>query len=360
MTAVRDGSDAVTGIAAVHAIAAIAGRRADHALADALQSGPGPLPAHAAWASAGRAPAAELLEPLVGLLIAGGLAGMHAQAALAQWARTEPWLVAAALRSGLVRVSADIGRRHVVETLGLVPDEGVMPVLASAAADRSESDIVRVAAIAALADRLHAPLPRSILALAGGGDRVADAVRLAKFDRASRRHDFVGGRPSNRIGSNAAAGGGVRVAQVHLGAVLDPDLLRSGVGDTGGIATLLVKLGVALAHTPGIAEVVTIGRGSVRDALDAIDEPGGAIRFAAVPLEPEADVTFGDPWPARIDAQRGLRRALRVYGRPDVIHLRMADVGTLAAATVATTLGIPTVFSLAPDPHGLIASREVS
>ena len=60
------------------------GVEADRALADVLRSGPGPLPAHAAWASAGRAPAAELLEPLVDVLIAGRLGGMHAQAALAQ------------------------------------------------------------------------------------------------------------------------------------------------------------------------------------------------------------------------------------------------------------------------------------
>ena len=90
----------MTGIAAVHALAAIPGSEADRALADVLRSGPGPLPAHAAWASADRAPAAELLEPLVDVLIAGRLGGMHAQAALANWARTEPWQVAAALRLG--------------------------------------------------------------------------------------------------------------------------------------------------------------------------------------------------------------------------------------------------------------------
>jgi len=360
MTAVRDDSDAVTGIAAVHALAAIPGSRADHALADVLRSGPGPLPAHGAWASAGRPPAAELLEPLVDVLIAGRLGGMHAQAALAQWAHTEPWLVAGALRRGLVRTNGGDGRRHVIETLGLVPDDGVLPDLASVAADRSETDAVRVAAIAALGDRLRAPMPRSISALADGDDRVADAVRLAESDRALRRLDFMGG-PSQPIGSNAAADGrGVRVAQVHLGAVLDPDLLHSGVGDTGGIATLLVRLGVALARTPGIAEVVTIGRGTVRDVLDDAPQPVGGPRFAPVALEPEAGTAFSDSWPARISAERGLQRVIRVHGRPDVIHLRMADAGTLAASNVAAMLGIPTVFSLAPDPHGLIASREAS
>jgi glycosyltransferase involved in cell wall biosynthesis len=154
--------------------------------------------------------------------------------------------------------------------------------------------------------------------------------------------------------------GGVSVAQVHLGAALDPDLLRSGMGDSGGIATLLVKLGAALDKTPGITQVVTIGRGTARDLrADEVRGDGGH-QFASVALEPEEGTSFADRWPARIAAERGIRRALRRHGRPDVLHLRMADVGTLAAANVALSLGIPTVFSLAPDPHALIASREAA
>ena len=242
MTVIRDAADVVTGIAAVHALAAIPGAEADRALADVLRSGPGPLPTHAAWASAGRAPARELLEPLVDVLIAGHLAGMHAQGVLAQWARLEPSRSPQALRTALIRTNDGDGRRPVIETLGLVPDDGVLPDLASVAADRSESDLVRVAAVAALGDRLRSPMPRSIAALASADDRVADAVRLAEADRASRRLEVVGRRSSQRVGMNVAARG-VRVAQIHLGAVLDPDLLHSGVGDTGGVATLLVRLG---------------------------------------------------------------------------------------------------------------------
>ncbi len=361
VTAVRDDADSVTGIGAVHVLAAVPGGRADRAIAELLRRGPGPVPAHAAWASAGRAPAAELLEPLVDLLITGGLAGMHAQAVLAEWARRAPRMVAATLRMGLARTTRGDGRRAIIETLGLVPDLGVLPDLAVVAADGREADVVRVAAIAALGDELRAPMPRAIAALARGDNRVADAVRLAESDRALRRLDFVGGRSSLRRQSAAAAApGGVRMAQIHLGAVLDPDLRQSGVGDTGGIATLLVRLGVALARTPGIAEVITIGRGTVRNALDASQQPEGGPRYVPVALEPEAGTGFSDSWPARISTERELRRLFRAHGRPDIIHLRMADVGTLAAANAATTLGIPTVFSLAPDPHGVIASREAS
>ena len=151
----------------------------------------------------------------------------------------------------------------------------------------------------------------------------------------------------------------MRVAQVHLGAVLDPDLLRSGVGDTGGIATLLVRLGVALARTP-ISRRSSRSAAAPRATSSTLRQPVDSPQFAPVALEPEAGTAFGDPWPARISAERGLQRVIRVHGRPDVIHLRMADAGTLAAANVAAIAGIPTVFSLAPDPHGMIASREAS
>ena len=264
MNAIRDEADAVTAIAAVHALAAFPGRHSGRALADVMGSGAGPLPAHAAWASAGRAPAAELLEPLVDLVVGGHLAGLHAQTALAQWARTEPWLIAAALRRGLAASDREDGRRNLVETLGLVPDDCVLPDLGAVAADGSEKDAVRVAAIAALGDRLTRPIPRSISALARGDGRVADAVRLAEFDRGTRGS------------SSVPAGRGVRVAQVHLGAVLDPNLLRSGMGDTGGIATLLVRLGVALSQTPQVAEVITTGQMVVPKALS---EAGFGFRY---------------------------------------------------------------------------------
>jgi glycosyltransferase involved in cell wall biosynthesis len=59
-----------------------------------------------------------------------------------------------------------------------------------------------------------------------------------------------------------------------------------------------------------------------------------------------------------VAAERGIRAALLASGTPDVLHLRMADPGTLAASRVARELGIPTVFTLAPDPHVPIAAAE--
>ncbi|HEX5916262.1 MAG TPA: glycosyltransferase, partial [Nocardioides sp.] len=64
-------------------------------------------------------------------------------------------------------------------------------------------------------------------------------------------------------------------------------------------------------------------------------------------------------WPSRVAAERGIRRVLRTHGA-DVLHLRMAEVGSLAAAEVARDLGIPVVFTLAPDPHAAIHALDMT
>ena len=50
---------------------------------------------------------------------------------------------------------------------------------------------------------------------------------------------------------------------------------------------------------------------------------------------------------------------LRRY-RADVLHLRMAEESSLAAAEVARELGIPVVFTLAPDPHAVIHALDIT
>lgn len=54
---------------------------------------------------------------------------------------------------------------------------------------------------------------------------------------------------------------------------------------------------------------------------------------------------------AAIQARHGIREVLRAAGRVDVIHLRMADVGSLVAAEVAAELGIPVVLTPPPIPR---------
>ena len=65
-------------------------------------------------------------------------------------------------------------------------------------------------------------------------------------------------------------------------------------------------------------------------------------------------------WSLRVSARRGIRRVLRAAGGVDLVHLRMADVGSLAAADVASELDIPIVFTVAPDPHAVIQSLDLA
>ena len=150
---------------------------------------------------------------------------------------------------------------------------------------------------------------------------------------------------------------GLTVAQLFLHADIDGQLSRVGSGDNGGIATLLVRIGDALADRT-VSRVVTLSRGSHVDSLDFIH---GTSRtgheFAPVPFAGPT-LSLAAAWPRRIQAQRGIRRILKAVGPIDVIHLRMADVGTLAAHTVARELDIPVVFTIAPDPHTTIRGLE--
>ncbi|MDJ1370312.1 glycosyltransferase [Gulosibacter molinativorax] len=152
---------------------------------------------------------------------------------------------------------------------------------------------------------------------------------------------------------------GLTVAQLFLHADIDGSLLYAGQGDTGGIATLLVHLGDALLAEQAVGRVLTLSRGRPGSDLqrDDLDRPGH--HYLTVPL-PGPILHAPDAWPLRLPVRNGLRRILSAAGRIDVLHLRMADVGSWAAAEVARELGIPTVLTLAPDPHALIAAREAS
>jgi glycosyltransferase involved in cell wall biosynthesis len=287
---IDDASDYLAAVAAAHAMVQLNGRAALDAAATILHRNDG-LAAHAAWAAGRRPPEPKLVDPLTDLLARGGLAGMHAQAALIGWARRGSAHVAAALRRRLIQEADPVARRQIAETL--------------------------------------------------------DEARPVN-------------EPALPTGPVLTSTDGLRIAQVHLGARLDADLLSAGMGDTGGIATLLVKLGAALAGRDDVGQVVTIGRSTTEELLAASERQVSGQLFAPVPLDGRAATSFTEPWPALVSSERGLWRVFSRVGRPDVIHLRMADVGTLAAARLAARLDIPTVFSLAPDPHALIAARERS
>ena len=196
--------------------------------------------------------------------------------------------------------------------------------------------------------------------MAALGDRADSDIDV--FARWCRRTDELGVRArlarADRLGTARAPLGrrsAVRVGQVfvHARFVDDPSV----DGGHGGIPTLLRLLAGALADRD--VDVVSIGAGSVAEALHGPVPAGDGRSWAAA-------IPFGDgvvrhdaqsAWTFRVEIERGLRRAVAACD-PDVLHLRMADVGTLAAARVARTAGVPIVFTAAPDPHGVLAAME--
>jgi glycosyltransferase involved in cell wall biosynthesis len=361
LAAAVDGDDQLTAIAAVHALAQVIDESADEVLSALLSSDRGFLREHAAWALSARLPQFGTIARLISLVAGGGFSGMLAQRTLQQWASSAPDPVAVGLESALVGVREPGARARIVESLGVARGRIATAALLRIAADESEADGVRVAAVAGLGDRSGDERSVDLVSrLAAGHGYVADAARLAIVDLTA---GTVVRAPWQT---------GLTVAQLFLHADIDPQLTRAGTGDNGGIATLLVRLGDALAAGDGhvdagteaelVQRVITLSRGSAAAAFESLASVGSTVNghaYASVPLLSEP-VASPDAWPLRVAAERGIRRVLRAAGTVDVIHLRMADVGSLAAANVARDLGVPVVFTVAPDPHAIIRTLDAA
>ncbi len=341
--AVEDGGDQATGIAAVHALGRAFDDEADAVLSELLSDPRAYVREHAAWVLGSRLPRLDAIGRLVALVDAGGFPGVLAQRTIESWAGAAPEHVALAVEGALAAARDTAVRARLVETLGLVPGPIAGRTLRHVAGRDDEADSVRIAAVGALGDRIGDPTATALVTqLAAGAGPVADAARLAGIDLAPMAPASVGG---------------LTIAQLFLHADLDRDLTWTGKGDNGGIATLLVRLGDAFERIPEVRRVLTLSRGSLADAVAATRPPSTGHHLLPVPMPPEArDV--GSAWSARVPVRRNIRRLLRVAAPVDVLHLRMADVGSLVAAEVAQELAIPVVFTLAPDPHVVIHALE--
>lgn len=352
IAALSSGDDLVT-IAAVHALAEMPDEQAGRVLVALLSDRRAFVREHAAWALEQTLPRTDAMGRLIAMVIAGGFSGMLAQRTLEIWSVAAGETLAVALEAALITAADAPGRARLVETLGLVRQPIATRTLLACASDADESDLVREAAVAALGQRgtaegIEDALDRLVVA----GGRLGALARLSLIDIDAARH------PAPRRDPDAA----LTIAQLFLHADLDPALSSAGAGDNGGIATLLVRLGDALVteESGAVTRTLTLARGGLDEAaadlLDVTGHETGHV-FGRVPLAAEP-VPSSAAWPLRVTARRGIRRALRAAGRVDLLHLRMADVGSLAAADVARELGIPTVFTLAPDPHSVITSLE--
>ena len=338
--------DELTAVAAVHALARVFDDGADAVLSELL-SHPRPfLREHASWALGSRLPRLDAIGRLVGVVSGGGFSGVLAQRTLAGWAVSAPDQVAPVVEGALAATTSAAVRSRLVETLGLVPGPIAGRALLEVAAGTVERPTVRAAAVAALGDRPADPAAVALVRdLRTTDDDLGTVARLAAVDLGVDGVEPAGAAP------------GLTVAQLFLHADIDRDLSRAGAGDNGGVATLLVRLGDALATQPGVGRVLTLSRGTARAALTALSPAEGHL-LTPVPLLTEA-ASAAQAWPSRVAAGRGIRRVLRAH-RADVLHLRMAEVGSLAAAEVARELGIPVVFTLAPDPHAVIHALDMT
>lgn len=349
-----NGPDQLAAIAAVHALGQVIDGEADIALGALLSNDRGFIRQHAAWVLGARSPRFDAIGRLLQTVVLGGFDGMLAQRTLQNWGRTRPEHVTVALEGALLGVTEPTARFRLVETLGLMPGRVATRALVGLVADVNEPIDVRVAAVSGLGEReADAEIAALVSTLAAGEGYLAEAARLALVDLASR--------PAER----APWQDGLTVAQLFLHADIDPELSHAGSGDNGGIATLLVRLGDALTTdgSQGVVQrVLTMSRGCSTEALESVFAIGSTVTghsYASIPLLSEP-VASAAAWPLRVAAERGIRRILRAAGSVDVLHLRMADVGSLAASDVARDLDIPVVFTVAPDPHALIQTLDNS
>ncbi|WP_194398111.1 glycosyltransferase [Microbacterium atlanticum] len=342
-------NDDIAAIASVHALAEMHDEEALRRLVDLLSDHRAFIREHAAWALGQSLPRAEAVARLLGMVAAGGFTGMLAQHTIEKWSGVAGETLAVPIEAALLGMTDASSRAALVETLGLIRQPIATRRLREVALDSAESEQVREVAIAALGQRLDsAGLDEELGALVAGEGRLAAAARLALID--------LDPPPAAH-----RAPRGLTVAQLFLHADIEPSLSAAGAGDNGGVATLLVRLGDALVSGAGpIERVLTLSRGPLRHSAEDLLQVAGTTSghvYGHVPLAAEP-VASAVAWPYRVAARRGIRRILRAAGGVDVIHLRMADVGSLAAADVARELGIPTVFTVAPDPHSVIRSLE--
>jgi glycosyltransferase involved in cell wall biosynthesis len=216
---------------------------------------------------------------------------------------------------------------------------------------------VRESAALSLSERPRTPaaIPR-LRALASGSGFDGMLAGLAL-------EDWSGGVPEHAPAPPRPTGAPLRIAQVHLHGRIDGGLRHAGAGEGGGLATLAVHLGRALGRRSDVGHAFTITRafaGGGDETSDAVasERIGAGASIERIAFGPERYLAAGELWAYRRELEQALEGALARLLPLDVVHLRFADVGTLAAARACRRLGIPVAFTLAADPHAVIRAAE--
>lgn len=377
--------DDLAGLLLIGALGRLDSSIAGQALTELLTDERPSVREHAAWALAEQQPVDAAVGGLVAMVADGGFSGMLAQLAIEQWSPQRPETILAALSAESRRTAQPDRRRRLIETVSLVAGSSVQALLAHVLRDRKESWQVRAAAAAgldrsavgscraALEELCRCPDRDAVLAaseaLAGAGDaasrRVLAAVaagRAAVDDPLVRQ---VAARALRPPCSTSPPDSGLRVAQVMLQGRFDAVNSGGGVGDSGGLSTLVAGLGRALGRRPELARSLVICRAvsgpDMAPGFARLEEPiEDHGRLMRIGFGPAGDLDAARMWSHRVAIERGLERLLERVGDVDAVHLRFADAGTLAAWRVCNRAGIPVFFSLAPDPHIVIRESERS
>lgn len=339
--------DTLSSFLAIESLAAVPHADASNILVDCLAHPDPSVRRQVTWKLAVRSPLAAAVPLLLKQLCLGGIDTMHAHQTLNHWAQSEPELITKALSRALLTHDNALDRARLVDLLGTLSSTKVQTMLTHLAADVHESVSARVAAISAMGSQ-----PNLFGALLGQlkqqDNDIGAYATLALHDQSIGPQ-----RPSSRQGD------GLRICQLVL-AKVDKTLSSGGCGETGGVASLLVSLGNALVRQPAIEQVLTIGLGSLNDAITSL---------SATNHNPQAYrvITAGDDmrpmnstnaWEHLPTLKRSIRRCLGNFGAVDLIHLRMLDTATYAASAVANSLAIPICFSFAPDPQNTVQALQ--
>ena len=340
----------IEALVAIEALVQLNHHYVDSALASLLYCKDQAVRRHASWRLGQRKPSSAPIPKLLDILIIGGIDTMHAHRTLRSWSESAAHLI---VQPAIDRLDTEIkpaARARIVDLLGVVGPE-TDAVLLRLALSAEEALCVRAAATGALGERSGALIDAALKQLAVLDEPIGNYAALALASRDSDKRTLV----------ESSKQTGLRVVQMTLMEGLDRQLSLGGRGDTGGIASLLVSLGEALATRDDVDHVLTIGSGTVADAARGLTSSSKIpLSYGTLAIsDPEREIdTPNDTWEYLPAIERGIHHQLRLAGPIDVLHLRMADAGTLAGAYVAAAAGIHTCFSAAPDPHNVIESLQ--
>jgi len=346
---------AFASLLSMESLAAVEHPSADQQLIGLLTNSSPLVRRHATWLLGRRMPTESALQQLIDQLIAGGIDSMHAHRTLRRWAITNPYVIRTHLISALEQLTSGLVRARLIDLLGAI--EGSNELLLRIAGDPGEALAARASAIGSLGERKDAKIQLTLKRLASIDDLVGNHAVLALNDLAALE--------ATNETVVKLKNTGLRIAQLVLTYGLDDKLSLGGRGDTGGVASLLVSLGEALARRKDIDHVLTIGRGSVADIRATYScsnscSNSRSLDYAMIAVgdDTRPAETSNDTWENLPSIKRGLRRVLQQSAPIDVLHLRMADAGTLAGSEIAGELGMLVCFSAAPDPHNVIHSLQ--